>query len=818
MAPSEHEAILIQEQGLGLASHRLVTDMRLRHEASSAREHGKDGIRVRMIAQDPDERMLGETTVFLADCATFEERQQQITSSVLPLLSLAEARPIKHVGAPPVPDMTSGVLGLAKAENESQRVVDWYRTHGGDSDDSGIQSLDILANPAPWVNFVISGSPDRLNKTKIWHWHGPATRAATARLRWEIANDRVRDRRDVDRWFVYYAWANWQEVPRSDAEALTDAYLRAYYVEEDENDPASPDLLLTYQIIPTCCMPRSTRWFGHRPIPTFRQRDFQRALARSEHLPTRRLALDEWEMLSAIWRRDVASPEEHGEALLRALSTSNSLSRILLHANTLDKRSWFNDDSETRLIKLIARSVWWDRVEWDSHSFFDERHKGNLHYGRSAARFHVALRDHLEKAPRPLDPNVRKAVELLWRTRKGMQFGLPEVIREEDGFGKPPSFTRPPPKTAEAPGSFTEWPSAWLPTPDPRNQPQGLPVLQWSTDGVFHQVHVVRERLRILWCDTRSGEWGESLDVAGTLANAVEMRGLRDCHWYSRHGHLYRVTPNMIRRVEADGSLTPHVDLRIPEKQWDMLHSLGDGLLIASKRSRLMYWDHATDSTIELANASSSRPGVLNNQRAWRIHAMHASPDNGDLDIVLSGSEPPPRGAGSRLVVRHVRLDPFTGEGTVVRSINPEGADFLGIGHSVPLPDFLLVQIRLSGRSRSTWSLWPRDPRQPIKPLPACDGATSVAISPSSGRLFASRPDRMNESSGLIVYTDVTADSPRHVTLRGVRFPNPELVRIGDDLAIMCSASNLRGGLLVIPEAFTRELPPEGMEIQLREE
>lgn len=810
--PAEYERILLQERGLGQEAAPLAWDLTLRHETFSGRESGIDGATVRIVAEDSEGKALGEGSVFLAAGASFESRKQRLTECVTPLLRFAVLRPAREGDLPAAKQALPEVLAFAKAESESQRVVDWYRTHGGDGDDAEVQALDILAKPCTaWSDY----------RTRTWH--GSATRAATARLRWEIANNRVRDRRAVDRWFVYRSWAHWREVPRSDAETLTDAYLRAYYTQDDDSDPANPDLLLTFQIIETGQAPGLDRWRFREPVPTFRQNDFRRALARSGNSAVRRLATEEWPMLCAIWRRDVVSPEEHGAALVKALATANSLSRLLLHLHAAPARNWYGSSDEEKLTSLVENSIR-ERVEATSATFYDEDHKGNLGYTRSAARFHAALKAYLTSAPRPLPPLILWAVRKVVFSTKGRQFGLKEALREEDGIQPRPhsvgGYTPAHPSLPDGPLSPSDWPIEWMPCPL-KESAELEPLLEWVHDGVLYQGlakgfgYVTADRwLRVLWCDIRTARWGLATNVNELLEQATGVRTLKDydCGFFRVNGHSYLTSRWQTLRIEADGTLTKHAPLPPGDARWDLLVECGNGVLFADNgKARLRYWDAAADSIIDLANHASTTPGPLNNQQRWKVLGLHHGSIPGQCDaIVLCYGPWGPRG-GFTSVARQIRVNCVTREVVLVRTIQDSGYRDRA---SLSDPDALYIpgappfSVPPLG-----WRRVPRDPTSPHLHLPETTAASSIAA--SARRLFANRVyGKTAERYDLSLRDGLTEDDSRVVTVKETRVNTPSLLRIGDDLVLI---GRMASGIRVIRDAFTRELPPEGTDIQLHE-
>jgi hypothetical protein len=557
-------------------------------------------------------------------------------------------------------------------------------------------------------------------------------------------------------------------------------------------------------------------WRFRELVPTFRQNDFRQALARSGNRAMRRLATEEWPMLCAIWRRDVVSPDEYGAALVKALSTTNSLSRLVLHAHANAGRGWHDLSGEGRLIDLVAGSVQ-NRVEASSDETFFEHHGQKRNYSLSAAKFHEALTAHVRTAPRPLSPLILWAVRRVVFTAKGRQFGLSGALREEDGIqlSRPhfvEHYTPAHPPLPDGARSPSEWIIERLPCPF-KEAEQLQPLLEWAHEGVLCQAHAKRfgsvtaERyLRVLWCDTRTARWGLATNVIELLEQASDVRMLKneECGYIRIGGHAYLVSRWQTMHIEADGTLTEHERLPPGDARWDTLVACGNGVLFADNRTaRLRYWDAATDSLVDLANHASTAPGPLNSQRRWQVLGLHPGPLPGQCDVMvqLSGQ-----------VALHVRVNCSTREIEVVHTIEHQHYRRFQ-AWSIAGPDaFYIPSYPLSGLIQPVWRRIPRDPSSPPLYLPETPGASSIAA--SERRLFANRTYGTMAQRHDLSLRDGFAEDSRVLTVKETRVSRPSLLRIGDDLVLIGRMAN---GIRIIRDAFTRELPHEGTEIQLYE-
>lgn len=88
-------------------------------------------------------------------------------------------------------------------------------------------------------------------------------------------------------------------------------------------------------------------------------------------------------------------------------------------------------------------------------------------------------------------------------------------------------------------------------------------------------------------------------------------------------------------------------------------------------------------------------------------------------------------------------------------------------------------------------------------------GATRIAINRRLGAEDAQRT--------LLLFDELASGTPRRCRVRGTHFAAPGLFRVGNDLVITDGTWGVRDGVQRVRDAFTRELPPEGTDIQLRE-
>jgi hypothetical protein len=602
----------------------------------------------------------------------------------------------------------------------------------------------------------------------------------------------------ADRTVVADAWRNWSEVPRHAAERLTESYLQAYYERDDPGDIASPDVLLILAL------------FGRvsgsgEKTPPFRRQQFFACLRTSCSPGGRSLGADEM-MLEALLDPRSVTPEAFADASIRLLSTTNSLSRFLMLR------------VEPKSTSTISEELWLARSGREFNPAITMMLRTNdKEDGPYATRLRQAWPDYLRNAPRPLPEPLR--VQLRHHLGHATLRGILEAsLREEDGVLPPPPQPAPtPPGAASATRAPkpAEWPVEWLPFPLKRN-PDVKPVLVWVNDGVLYQALLQQYAVKIpslmvIGCRIGSSQWSTGIRVGDVLAQASAVQALGEYEFFRANGRSFLTSKWKTWRIEPNGALTAHALLPPCAGKWSILLESGNGVVFAEGKARIRYWDATTDSIIDLANHASTEPGPLNNQPAWTVIGLHPGPLPGRCDAVVLASEPLAKSSGSTRVMRHISLDCAARNVELVCSV-PGLAD--PNGRSISTPEALFVPGDPGYRSQAPgWYRIPRDLGEPSLQLTEADIPTSIAA--SARRAFSNRQyGPPAERSDLRLRDGLTANSTRVVDVKGARVATPKLRKVGEDLVIF---DRLDTGLQIIRDAFTRELPPEGTDIQLRE-
>lgn len=785
--------LLKRERDLGLGDTPLLkADVELRGETTSARQRGVDGSSVWLVAEPCDGTARGEETLFIPAGTSTNEVARRVADR---FVALSREAPVRV--SQPSPEQTRGVLGAksdhptlglltqAHYEAEAQRAEDWYRLYPGNYDDAEVRALKVSQ---PGFEWVTHSRPDVV---------AMVVRAATARLRWELANGRKSTRRMADRNVVADAWFRWREVPLHAAERLTMLYLQAYYERDDPDDIASPDVLLVLEPF--------SREYGHgEKTPPFRRRQFFACLRASSSPGGRLLGADE-AMLEALLDPKSVTPDAFADASIRLLSTTNGLSRFLTLRLERKARGGIGEGY------MLA----WSDNKFDP-AISMMLHTHDKEYGPYAVRLRQAWTDYLGKAPRPLPEPLR--VQLRRHLGNGTIRGVLEAsLHDEDGVLPPAAPAGVPPDPVPATEAPTvDWPAEWLPPP-PSTRHLGEVAACWNTGRRLYSVWRNRTVLQVHWCDLETGEWGEGAEHAATLPHAdnAVFDDRTQMLTLGRQHYLHLRNDSTIWELKDDGTLLktqrfPALDALIER---DKVVGYGDGVLVTKTvGGRVLYWDRTQDTLKELANARSTRPGGLNNHPSWTPLLLTPSTKAGTFDLLLDTSVSRPGRSGP--AVEHWTLHVPTGDVRIVRASEYAPS----IASAIAFDAFFAVAYGKSPdhTGESLWHLWPRDPAQP--PVVLCGTEAQASMATSQARLVVNRgygPEAAQRT--LLLFDDLTSGTPRCYRVTGARFPRSGLFRVGNDLVVMGRTRGVRDGIQRVRDAFTRELPPEGTDIQLRE-
>jgi hypothetical protein len=260
------------------------------------------------------------------------------------------------------------------------------------------------------------------------------------------------------------------------------------------------------------------------------------------------------------------------------------------------------------------------------------------------------------------------------------------------------------------------------------------------------------------------------------------------------YGTLLNVTP--------DGQLHPVSDVPLLLKCPPLCFA-GPHVVFAD-HGYIAVWNLDSDTTATLAHHASIRPGGLNNRDRWNLRHVSAMPDQRTLQVLIQGASR--RDASAE--AEHWLIDLQTHATSLLRSSTVKGVhDCLDGG------DHLLL------RTGSDWQTWPLDPRRPVVSFPPAAKHVQAAASGTRGfflgacEMAGSVPNRREpiSSACLLLVEGTSVSGPARMWT--VRAPGTVegLHGFGNDLVLQSKPP------LVIRDAFTRELPPEGTDIVLRE-